>query len=184
MCSHGKQYLDYFQFEVVPETVLYSSCLFLSEKVFKPILFKKPFLVLSSIHTLSYLRKLGFKTFEPVIDESYDFETDNVIRTLKVLQEVKKLCSMSHVMLRKKLDQLDEILEYNHNHFMSTDWHFNIQTEVQKYIKKYNYFGAYSKTPNNQTSRTLLVNDVEKWLVSNIESLPLTKAPTEVAKAS
>tara|TARA_Y100000593_G_scaffold39324_1_gene76004 strand:+ start:1147 stop:2250 length:1104 start_codon:yes stop_codon:yes gene_type:complete len=131
-----KSYLDYFQFEVVPETVLYSSSLFLSEKVFKPILFKKPFLVLSSIHTLSYLRKLGFKTFDPVIDESYDFETDNVIRTLKVLQEVKKLCSMSHIMLRKKLDQLDEILEYNHNHFMSTDWHFNIQTKVQKYINE------------------------------------------------
>ena len=129
-----KQYLNYFQFEVVQETVLYTSCLFVSEKVFKPLLFKKPFILLSSVGTLEYLRKLGFKTFHPIIDENYDSESDNVLRIMKVVKEIKRLCSKSHAELEKDFLQIKDILEYNHTHFMSKNWHFNLQKNIQGYI--------------------------------------------------
>jgi hypothetical protein len=45
---------------------------FLSEKVFKPIACQHPFVVLGNKGSLKELKKLGYKTFHDLIDESYD----------------------------------------------------------------------------------------------------------------
>jgi hypothetical protein len=52
----------------------------LSEKIFKPISNLQPFLVIGDYLTLAELKKLGFKTFSPFIDESYDNERDSYKR--------------------------------------------------------------------------------------------------------
>lgn len=129
-----KYYLDHVQFEVVTETVLFSSCMFISEKVFKPILHKKPFLLLSSVNSLKYLRELGFKTFHPIIDETYDTESNNVLRIVKLLQEVKRLCNKSPDELAYDFLKLQDVLEHNHRYFVSKNWHFNLQKNIQGYI--------------------------------------------------
>lgn len=53
--------------------------IFLSEKLFKPIACSHPFVVLGNKHTLRELKKLGFYTYDCLIDESYD-ELDNMER--------------------------------------------------------------------------------------------------------
>jgi hypothetical protein len=45
---------------------------FLSEKVFKPIACQHPFVILGNKGSLKELKKLGYKTFHDLIDESYD----------------------------------------------------------------------------------------------------------------
>ena len=57
---------------VVTETSYYGKKNHLTEKIFKPIVLKQPFILVSNQGSLEYLRKYGFKTFEGIWDESYD----------------------------------------------------------------------------------------------------------------
>jgi len=45
---------------------------FISEKTFKPIACSHPFIIWGNKNSLHHLRELGYKTFHPYIDETYD----------------------------------------------------------------------------------------------------------------
>jgi len=46
--------------------------LFLTEKTYKPIAFKHPFMLMSAPGSLAFLKLQGFETFDNIFDESYD----------------------------------------------------------------------------------------------------------------
>ena len=46
--------------------------IFITEKTFKPVAFKHPFMVFGNQGTLAHLHSLGFETYENLFDESYD----------------------------------------------------------------------------------------------------------------
>ena len=85
----------------------------LSEKIFKPIALRHPFLVVSNPKTLELLRSLGYKTFSPLIDESYDDEDDIAKRLLMIAKEVKRLCELTPVELENFLVEAGKICDYN-----------------------------------------------------------------------
>ena len=85
----------------------------LSEKIFKPISLRHPFLVVSNSKTLELLRSLGYKTFSPLIDESYDDEEDVAKRLLMITKEVKRLCELTPVELENFLVEAGKICDYN-----------------------------------------------------------------------
>lgn len=67
---------------------------FISEKSFKPIACYHPFIIFGNKNSLHYLRDLGYKSFHPFIDESYDkMETwdrlDAIVNTLKKFNAVE-----------------------------------------------------------------------------------------------
>jgi hypothetical protein len=107
-------------FHVVSETVYFQDKLHLTEKVFKPIVAKRPFFLVAAPGNLAYLKSYGFKTFDRWIDESYDLETDHYIRIEKITFELAKLCAMSPTLLRQMHQDMQEVLEYNFNHFYTT----------------------------------------------------------------
>ena len=72
-----------------------------------------PFIVYGSPYTLKNLRELGFKTFSPYIDESYDEVISPFRRMQKITKEVKRLCSMSKEDLHKWYYGMLDILERN-----------------------------------------------------------------------
>lgn len=76
--------------EVVSET-LFSGEHFFSEKTFLAINLKKPFIIVSGYRALKSLYKIGFKSFSPYIDESYDDEQDGIKRLKKIALELKRL---------------------------------------------------------------------------------------------
>jgi len=49
-----------------------SNGVLLTEKTFKPIKHAQPFIIFGAQGTLQILRDLGYKTFENVLDQSYD----------------------------------------------------------------------------------------------------------------
>ena len=104
-------------FTVVSETSFFKefddSDIFLSEKIFKPIAMKHPFLVLSRPYTLKYLKEIGYKTFSGIINEEYDNELDDIKRMDLVLAEVKRLCSLTDTELENFLNTAREICKYN-----------------------------------------------------------------------
>lgn len=83
----------------------------INEKLLKPISMKHPFLVVGAYHSLKHLKERGFKTFDSLIDESYDNEP-----TLsKRLQKIDEL--LSKLDAKKFYNESRDICEYNFNHY-------------------------------------------------------------------
>ena len=102
---------------VVNETVFYHPKLHLTEKIFKPIVACRPFILVAAPGNLEYLRSYGFKTFGSWIDESYDREVDPTRRLDLITAEIQKLCGMSMSQLLSMLSDMTDVLIYNKNHF-------------------------------------------------------------------
>ena len=69
--------------------------LFVTEKAIKPMQNGLPFVILGSPGALATLRALGFKTFAPAINESYDHVLDGRRRLQHALAEVERLTALS-----------------------------------------------------------------------------------------
>ena len=124
-------------FEIVSETCVAHNKLCVTEKTFKSILSKNVFLLLGNPYSLNWLKSLGFQTFSDIIDENYDKEEIFYKRFLMLFNEVKKLCSLDVESLHKKLKPLNEIVEYNYNHFLNTTWDFNLSQNLHSHMDKH-----------------------------------------------
>ena len=102
---------------IITETNFYLPKLHLTEKVFKPIVSFRPFILACAPNNLKYLRSYGFKTFSDFIDESYDAETDNTKRMVMIVNEIERLCKLSPAQQRDMFEAMKPILEHNFNHF-------------------------------------------------------------------
>lgn len=102
---------------VVNETVFYDRKLHLTEKVFKPIVALRPFVLVSAPGNLQYLRGYGFKTFGDWIDESYDTVDDDNQRLDLITREVDKICKKSHTERIEIYKDMKAVLEHNKRHF-------------------------------------------------------------------
>ncbi len=89
--------------------------IFYSEKTFKPIANYHPFIMANMPGALARLRELGYKTFSPFIDESYDDETNDYKRMGMILAEIRRLASLDISELRKWYTGIFPILEHNFN---------------------------------------------------------------------
>lgn len=69
---------------------------FLTEKTFKPIKNAQPFVIVGTPGSLQCLRELGYRTFDSVLDNSYDLETNNTQRWLKVKNTLKQIQQDPH----------------------------------------------------------------------------------------
>ncbi len=106
-------------FEIVTETYFTDSCnLYITEKIVRPIIRFQPFLHIGSPHAMAYLKSIGFKTFFPLIDDSYDTIDDPAKRMAAILHEIDKLCGMTKEDLHKAYCQLWPVLEHNYNHLL------------------------------------------------------------------
>ena len=61
-----------------------------SEKIFKPMMGQHPFVVFGSAHTLQYLHREGFESFENLFDETYDDILEDQDRHRGATQSVLK----------------------------------------------------------------------------------------------
>lgn len=97
-----------------------------TEKIYKAILHKHPFIVFGVPNYLSKFKNRGYKTFDGIIDESYDTETDVNIRILKIVNEIERLCNLTQNELEEFRKKALEIVEYN----------FEVLTNKKDFIKK------------------------------------------------
>lgn len=104
-------------FHIVTETVYFEPKLHLTEKIFKPIVAKRPFILVGAPGNLAYLKSYGFKTFDSWIDESYDHEENHYVRIEKITAEISRLCAIDPELLKQMYIEMQEVLEYNFNHF-------------------------------------------------------------------
>ncbi len=115
--------LHYFTnsyFSIVTETHYDTGKMnFLTEKTFKSILFKSPFLLVTTPGSLETLKQLGYKTFDGIIDESYDKELDNSKRMLLLGKEIERLYNLSETELQDFKKKCLPIVDYNYDQLMN-----------------------------------------------------------------
>ena len=129
MNEHKSIYED-SMFTFVTETTYYADEFYISEKTLKPIGHSHPFLVFGSVGTLRELKNMGFKTFEPFIDESYDLETDMQKRIDMIFDEIFKLVNKSDDEKIQWMENVKPIVDFNTNKL--NDIYLQIQTNSLK----------------------------------------------------
>lgn len=102
---------------IVTETVFYYNKLHLTEKIFKPIVARRPFMLAAAPGNLAYLRSYGFETFDRWIDESYDNIQDPDQRLQAIVDQTQRLCSMNRAELQDMHREMQPVLEHNFQHF-------------------------------------------------------------------
>ena len=107
---------------VVTETCYWDDKTHLTEKIFKPIVARQPFVLLGCANNLKYLRNYGFKTFDAWWDESYDSITDPILRLQAVVKIINDICAMSNEDLTAMLHAMQHVLDYNYNRFYSKEF--------------------------------------------------------------
>ena len=107
---------------IVTETCFWDQKEHLTEKIFKPIVTKNPFVLLGCAGNLKYLKNYGFKTFDQWWDEGYDEIQDPIARLQAVVKIVKDICELSNDQLTSMMHEMHEVLEYNHNWFYSQEF--------------------------------------------------------------
>jgi hypothetical protein len=115
-----KNQIDLFSsafINIVTETVYYKSSLHLTEKIFRPIVLGRPFILAGAPHNLVYLKSYGFKTFDKWFDEGYDSTEDHSLRLTKIVDIIDKLSKLNLGQLKEMYIDMLPVIEYNRQHF-------------------------------------------------------------------
>jgi hypothetical protein len=115
-------------FSLVTETNFASDYVFHTEKIVKPILARRLFIVFGGHHYLKNLQRLGFKTFNNIIDESYDNEPDYVRRGEMICSQISLILQQDQ---QQVLDAIQSTVEHNYQTMMSTEWNANFIKELR-----------------------------------------------------
>lgn len=91
---------------------------FITEKTYRPIIFKMPFLIYGNYNSLKYIKNLGFKTFDGIIDESYDEIIDNDQRRVKLIAEIKRISEFNDTQFKEFMAKCNEVVDHNYDVFM------------------------------------------------------------------
>jgi hypothetical protein len=115
-------------YTVVAETNYDNHYSFYTEKIVKPILAERLFIVFSGQYYLRNLRKLGFKTFDGIIDETYDSIADNDQRFSSACEQMEYLFNQSQ---EEVLAKIRSVTEHNKQVMLETDWYGNFSKELR-----------------------------------------------------
>ena len=110
-----------------------------TEKIGKVFFAKRVFILFGAVGSLALLKKLGFKTFDCVIDETYDTVQDHVLRWKMAFDQVEKLAELDP---RKIYDQTEEIREHNFNRLR--EYFLETQNKVQNRLWLHITYGQHA----------------------------------------
>ena len=113
----AKVYHKFFV-EIVAETYSTGKTFYPTEKIWRPILLKTPFIVQGPQNYLENLKKLGFKTFDRWWNENYSLNTYDyqLVEISKVLKEISKWSCED---MRRVYSEMEDTLEHNYNVMMN-----------------------------------------------------------------
>lgn len=120
-------------FSLIAETCYSNDFSFYTEKTCKPILARRLFVVFAGQYHLRNLRNMGFKTFDSIIDESYDLEPDPESRWNQAFEQVKLLCEQDQLTL---LRNIQPIADYNHQIMTETAWYSSFSQQLEQAIAR------------------------------------------------
>lgn len=84
-----------------------------TEKITKILAIGTPFVVFGCYKVLELLKKDGFKTFSPFINEEYDLIDNLELRTKAIIKEINRLCELSQLEWEKIHEKMKNIKKHN-----------------------------------------------------------------------
>lgn len=121
----------------VTETIYHGRRLQLTEKTFKPIALGMPFVLSAPAGSLAYLKSYGFKSFDSVWDESYDSETDDLVRAEKVARLLSWLDGQD---LQDVFEQCIPVIKHNWNWFYNGGFESVLWQELTDMLQQLDHF--------------------------------------------
>lgn len=101
---------------LITETVGEYPYPYLSEKTWRVLLYKMPFMIIGGKHSLKLLKSFGFKTFNEYWNEDYDNLENLIDRVDMVTDNLQKLSMLSQNELDNLYEKMLPIVEYNFAH--------------------------------------------------------------------
>lgn len=103
---------------LVTETKFFEpDSIFLTEKIFKPIVGMQPFIVVGSCNILKTLRDDGYQTFHPFINEEYDNIENNEERMKAIFREINRISELKKTDLARLIKKLATRCIHNYKHW-------------------------------------------------------------------
>ena len=133
--DNTKPHIDSY-FYICTETFVHGEHKSLTEKVFKPIANFQPFLFVAYPGALALLRRLGFRTFSPFINESYDDEPNEGNRLNMIYKEITRLCAMTTNEIHAWYWSMKDIMIHNHTHLLAMYKNNPPGKELINYLKQ------------------------------------------------
>jgi len=99
-----------------------------TEKPLRSFFYRKPFIMINRQHDLKYIRSMGYKTFSPIINESYDNIYSHSNRLAAICIEIKRLMNKPIKQFKKDMEQLADICEHNYSVYITKE------TNLEKYL--------------------------------------------------
>jgi len=119
--AQTKRIYKNFLIDIVAETFTSGNCFFPTEKIVRPILLKKPFIVMGSKDYLCYLRQLGFRTFSDFWNEEYD-AYEGRDRYIKILQLIDIISKKSKAELNDIYWSMKYTLDHNYHLLLNQNY--------------------------------------------------------------
>lgn len=108
------EYYPTFFVEIVCETYFSGSTFFPTEKIWRPIMLKTPFIVQGPQWFLKNLKDLGFQTFDRWWDEGYSEDPhDHAITEIKTV--IDFILNKSDSEIRRMYIEMQDVLNHNYN---------------------------------------------------------------------
>ena len=134
------RYFEESYFSIVTETAFYDkqshgiNSTFITEKTMKCFIKFHPFIMIGRPHSLLALKKLGYQTFNPMIDESYDSIENDDDRLSMIFLEIHKLMSKTPAEWIVWQTQIKEIVIHNNNIFKLSRTHYSSINNIKDVI--------------------------------------------------
>lgn len=116
---------------LVAETLFDTEKIYLTEKVFKPMVMCQPFILFAAPGSLQYLRDYGFKTFSHIWAEDYDTITDPALRKQEIFRLIDSIAELDDTRFESMYQELLPIIEYNRKHFYSNEFQNLLWNELK-----------------------------------------------------
>ena len=100
---------------IISETFFFTDEIHITEKTYKPIAYKQPFIMMGAKGSLQHIKNMGFKTFDQWWSEDYDNIADPVERINRICDVVHIISGWSDLVKLQFTKEVAEIVEYNFN---------------------------------------------------------------------
>lgn len=130
----AEDYID-TRWEIVLETLFDDPRIYLTEKSLRPIACRQPFILMAPAGSLQYLKDYGFKTFDSIIDESYDAIEHPVKRMEAVIAQMRIIAGWTQQEKEDNLKKIDSVLAHNQRLFFSDVFWNYVVDEFKRNLK-------------------------------------------------
>jgi hypothetical protein len=119
---------------VVLETLFDDPRIHLTEKILRPIACGHPFILAAGTGSLELLKKYGFETFSPWIDETYDSISDSKERLLAIVQEMRRISTLTVAQQQLVIESCRTIAKRNQKRFFDSGFFETVVAELKENV--------------------------------------------------